>query len=136
MSDGSSTKLDKLGFVHLTLKALLQNLQEKDRLALVKFNKMGERLTSLMGNTEFNRNIFRKRVEELHAGGGTSIVSGMREAFRILKGRRQSNPVTSIFLLTDGMEKNADVEIKQLLKEMDMENDNFTIHTFGFGSDH
>ena len=36
------------------------------------------------------------------AAGGTNIMSGMEIAFETLRGRRNSNHVSSVFLLSDG----------------------------------
>jgi hypothetical protein len=48
--------------------------------------------------------------------------------------------VTSIFLLSDGLEENAQDGIAKSLfhSELfdDLDNSNFSIHTFGFGKDH
>jgi hypothetical protein len=44
--------------------------------------------------------------------------------------------VTSVFLLSDGQDKGADVKFKQILKQEEKELGNFSIHSFGFGTDH
>ncbi len=48
--------------------------------------------------------------------------------------------MTSIFLLSDGLEENAQDGIAKSLfhSELfdDLDNSNFSIHTFGFGKDH
>ena len=49
-----------------------------------------------------------------------------------MKGRKYRNNVTSIFLLSDGVDDTFP-EIKEQIKSV---NEIFTIHTFGFGEDH
>ena len=47
------------------------------------------------------------------------------------------NKVTSIFLLSDGENRGADLRVEQSLKMPVNRNlDAFSIHSFGFGSDH
>ena len=43
----------------------------------------------------------------MKVAGGTNILLGMRNAFKILRDRRMKNPVSSIFLLSDGLDGGA-----------------------------
>jgi len=67
--------------------------------------------------------------------GGTSIASGMRIALDVLASRRQKNAITSIFLLTDGLDGSAIAGTKACLDSFAI-TDPFTINCFGFGRDH
>lgn len=46
-------------------------------------------------------------VSEITAKGGTDIDLGMKEAFSFVKSRKNQNPVTSVFLLSDGLDNRA-----------------------------
>lgn len=59
----------------------------------------------------------------------------MTYSFEILKQRRQKNPVSSVFLLSDGLDNGAQQKVASSLIGCGLQ-DSFTIHSFGFGSDH
>lgn len=52
---------------------------------------------------------------------------------KVLKGRKERNPVTSMFLLSDGLDGGAEKKVEKLLSKCQ---ESFTINTFGFGNDH
>ena len=96
---------EKIGLVKETLHLLLEFLSEQDRLCLITFDSVVERLTALKRVTKENiDNIFSKNIEVLNGRGSTKIPLGMNEAMNVLSSRRYINPVTSVFLLTDGQD--------------------------------
>lgn len=76
-----------------------------------------------------------QHIDGLSARGGTNICSGLDLAVKTIKERKQSNKVTSIFLLSDGQDRGAENTFKQTLEREKVE-DVFSIHSFGFGTDH
>jgi Mg-chelatase subunit ChlD len=58
---------------------------------------------------------FSNYINNLHAGGGTSIMSGMELALKTIRDRKISNKVTSVFLLSDGQDKGAEDQLKHAL---------------------
>lgn len=127
---------DKIDLVRQTLTSLLEVLNERDRLCLVQFDDRAERLTPLLRNSKKNLEVFMSMINSLDSRGGTSIHTGMDLAFRVFKERRASNPVSSVFLLTDGLDGGADKRVSQKLIEHKLLETNFTINCFGFGRDH
>ena len=55
-------------------------------------------------------------------------------ALSVLKHRRYKNPVSAIFLLSDGVDEGAEERVKEDLKQYHIR-DPFVIKTFGFGKD-
>lgn len=55
----------------------------------------------------------------------------------MLQHRKQANPVSCMFLLTDGCDNNkyADIRAKALMNKYAM-NDKYTINCYGYGNDH
>lgn len=47
--------------------------------------------------------MFPKKIKAITDRGGTDIAGGMNEALTLIKGRKFKNPVTSVFLLSDGL---------------------------------
>jgi hypothetical protein len=60
----------------------------------------------------------------------------MKKAFEVIKNRKTANPVTSIFLLTDGLDGGAFTRIQSSLLGANISEQSFTISCFGFGNDH
>jgi len=127
---------EKIELVRQTLTSLLEVLGERDRLCLIQFDDRAERLTPLLRNSKENFEAFSARIRGLDSRGGTSIAAGMQLAFRVLKERQASNPVSSVFLLTDGLDGGADRRVQADLLEHKLLDTNFTINCFGFGRDH
>lgn len=73
----------------------------------------------------------------LQAGGGTNINSGMELALKTIRDRKFKNSVTSIFLLSDGQDPEGALNFSESLKRPENKDLGvFTIHSFGFGTDH
>lgn len=80
---------------------------------------------------------FHNIVDNINAGGGTHINSGLNLALKTIRDRKYINKVTSIFLLSDGQDKGAEITFKDTLKlPLNNQLGIFTLHSFGFGSDH
>lgn len=88
-----------------------------------------------MRSSKSNRPKLEKLIDSIAARGGTTINAGMEMALRVLKDRQFMNPVSSIFLLSDGQDSSAQVQVKNSI-ERHLPNECFTIHSFGFGNDH
>lgn len=95
-----------------TLLNLLCMLSEKDRLCIIQFNNSSERLTPLLRVDSKNMPYFKDKIVQITGSGGTNINAGMTCAFEVLKQRRQRNAVTGVFLLSDGLDLDAEKRVK------------------------
>ena len=127
---------EKIDLVRKTLVSLLELVNEHDRICLIQFDDRAERLTPLLRNDKTNLPIFTSKIGQLRDRGGTNIATGMNLAFKVLQERKESNPVTSIFLLTDGLDGGADQRVNAHLIKHKLLETTFTINCFGFGRDH
>ncbi len=118
------------------MKSLLDVLSDRDRLCLVRFDDRAERMTPLLRVSKENFEVFKSNISLLQDRGGTNIANGMDMAFRVLRERKYSNPVSGIFLLTDGLDGGAHQRVSACMVERKLLEDNFTINCFGFGRDH
>lgn len=83
-----------------------------------------------------NIDTIKKSINKLYSGGGTNIPNGMQLAMKLLKNRKAVNDVTSIFLLSDGQDGGGGApQVQKLMAAVNYDKP-YTIHTFGFGSDH
>lgn len=127
---------EKVDLLKKTMLELEQFLSERDRLCIIEFNSNATRLTPLLRSTRINWKLFSEKISRLYASGGNTIPGGMDLAFKIIRERKEANPITSIFLLTDGIEPGAENYVMQRITFRKMQDVNFTINTFGFGRDH
>ena len=56
-------------------------------------------------------------INSITSGGGTSIQNGMDLAFKTIRERKHTNKVTSVFLLSDGKDMNAENKVRDTLKQ-------------------
>ncbi|CAD8191541.1 unnamed protein product [Paramecium octaurelia] len=122
----------KIEMVKASLIVLLQFLGDNDRLQLITFDNEAHRLTPLKTVTEQNKSYFTSIIYSIKANGGNRISEATKMAFYQLKSREYENNVTSIFLLSDGV----DFTYPEVQEQIKTVNEVFTLHTFGFGQDH
>ena len=130
-SMGSDNKLVNLKHA---VNYIRSELQENDRLSVITFSTSSHLVHNLLRMNERNKVQTERSTNELHASGGTCILSGLQTAYHVLSNRQQANPITSVFLLTDGIDSSNMKEKQQtaqMIKEMGS-----SLFVFGFGSDH
>ena len=131
----SSMSGRKMQLLQKTLLYLVDLLQEHDRLSIVKFSCESKRMTPLQRITKANKPNIAFAISSLTVDLGTNITAGMEQALKVIKDRKFRNPVTSVFLLSDGLDSFATQGITDLYSRT-LIKDNFTVHSFGYGSDH
>jgi hypothetical protein len=57
-------------------------------------------------------------------------------AFKVIKDRKHANPITSVFLLTDGLDGGAAQRVQSNMTNSKLNSESFGISSFGFGRDH
>ena len=130
---------EKIYQVKESLKILISLMGEKDRLCLITFSSNAKNFYNLEYLTKKNKEILEEKINQISAGGGTNILSGLKMAVEIIKSQTYNEKrVSSILLLSDGCDNESnDVELadslKQLTKGLGL---SFTLHTFGYGNDH
>ncbi|KAL4499758.1 hypothetical protein ABPG72_017298 [Tetrahymena utriculariae] len=128
---------EKIQNVKTTLLQLLDMLNSNDRLSLILFNSYPTLLCNLRKVDDENKPSIQSIINSITTDPGTDINSGMLIAFNILQKRQCFNPVSSVFLLSDGQDNGADEKIKKYINSnQSLKNECFSIHSFGFGSDH
>ena len=126
---------DKMELAKNALCSLLDFLEDSDRISILVFDHAVERICPLLRATQENKHKIISMVKKIRATGANDINLGLTHAFRTLEQRRTKNPVQSIFLLSDGIEPQAQDRVKVTLERFNIPS-SITINTFGFGSDH
>lgn len=127
----------KIEFVRDTLKYMVSVLAPNDRLCLIIFDDKAELLTGLQRVSEQNVPKFEQVISKIRHRGGTNMHLGLIKALEIIKNRKYKNKVTSVFMLSDGLDNIGNVvkNFTQSIETMGI-SDVFTLNTFGFGNDH
>lgn len=97
---GSMYGPQRLGLVQSSLKLLVNNLRDTDRVAIVVYSgSAGERLPSTSGS---DKQKIREAIDELTAGGSTAGGEGIKLAYKIAKKNFVKGGNNRIILCTDG----------------------------------
>ncbi|CAG9315799.1 unnamed protein product [Blepharisma stoltei] len=131
---------DKLELATKTLEFMVTQLGPYDRASIVTFSDDAYKLSPLTCMNDVGKEKLNKKIKAIRVIGGTEIIKGLRCGLQILAGRKQFNSVTSIVLLTDGIDNNQETamgRLRAVIREYDPKVvTQYSIHTFGYGSDH
>lgn len=132
-----SMKGEKIEFVKKSLNAFLEFFLPEDRLCLIAFDDKVERLCPLTFTDKRNlENFFPKIIDKLKPVGGTNIASATQHAMEVILQRKNKTNFPAIILLSDGIDKDCDLKIKNLMSNSEFLDEKIIIHTFGYGKDH
>ncbi|MDR2126179.1 MAG: von Willebrand factor type A domain-containing protein [Prevotellaceae bacterium] len=97
---GSMAGAERLGLVKSSLKLLINNLRERDRVAIVVYaGSAGEVLPSTSGN---DKQKIREALDKLNAGGSTAGGAGISLAYKIARKNFIKGGNNRVILCTDG----------------------------------
>lgn len=97
---GSMYGPQRLGLVQSSLKLLVNNLRDEDRVAIVVYSgSAGEKLPSTSGS---DKQKIREAINELTAGGSTAGGAGIKLAYKMAKQNFVKGGNNRIILCTDG----------------------------------
>ncbi|RMD44420.1 hypothetical protein DV735_g732, partial [Chaetothyriales sp. CBS 134920] len=146
LEDGAKEEsgLSVLDLVKHSGRAIIENLNEGDRLAIVTFSDDATLVQALIPMTDENKKETSSRLEGLEAEGCTNLWSGIRSGLQLFESTEFTHNVQGLFILTDGMPnfmcpKQGYVnKMRPMLANMARDKASAgatmpTIHTFGFG---
>ncbi|CAD8106662.1 unnamed protein product [Paramecium primaurelia] len=128
---------NKIGLVKDSLRYIQKILSPNDRIALVTFGTYSAINLPWTLNKPENKQKIKDAIIGMKIRDSTNIADGVKLGLRMIKQRKQKNPVTCMFVLTDGQDDNkgADDRCSQAINEYQIQ-DTFVINTFGYGQDH
>ncbi|CAF1320341.1 unnamed protein product [Rotaria sordida] len=134
VDQSGSMRGEKIALLKKTLDYIIDQMSSLDRLAIVSFDtKAYDRSNGLNMMTHAKQQALHTAVaQNILAGGGTYIGSGLEMGIRMLINRRTKNPVGAMLLLTDGQD-NQHHDYSQLMRTLP---DGVVCHTFGYGLGH
>jgi Mg-chelatase subunit ChlD len=137
LDKSGSMQGEKIKLLIDSFSSIMEYLSDKDRMSIVTFNSSAKRLTPLMRMTPEGKDKTLAALKTVGASGGTDIAAGVYHALEIIKDRRVVNNVTSVLILSDGLDGGAEKGVQKLLKDYEGKiKDTFTLNSFGYGNDH
>lgn len=131
---GSMDRREGLPLVKSTLKLLVEQLREQDRVSLVVY--AGESRVVLKPTSGRDKVKIRNAIDQLDAGGSTAGASGIELAYQMAQESFIDKGINRILLATDG-DFNVGVSDFDSLKQMavDRRKSGVSLTTLGFGVD-
>ncbi|OCW30130.1 DUF3520 domain-containing protein [Pseudomonas aylmerensis] len=131
---GSMDRREGLPLVKSTLKLLVDQLREQDRVSLVVY--AGESRVVLKPTSGRDKAKIRNAIDQLTAGGATAGASGIELAYQMAREGFIDKGINRILLATDG-DFNVGVSDFDSLKQMaaDQRKSGVSLTTLGFGVD-
>lgn len=131
---GSMDRREGLPLVKSTLKLLVDQLRDQDRVSLVVY--AGESRVVLKPTSGRDKARIRTAIDQLNAGGSTAGASGIELAYQLARESYIDNGINRILLATDG-DFNVGINDFDSLKQMavDQRKSGVSLTTLGFGVD-
>lgn len=131
---GSMDRREGLPLVKSTLKLLVDQLRDQDRVSLVVY--AGESRVVLKPTSGRDKSTIRNAIDQLTAGGSTAGASGIELAYQMAREGFIDKGINRILLATDG-DFNVGVSDFDSLKQMAVEQrkSGVSLTTLGFGVD-
>ncbi|MBX7274495.1 VWA domain-containing protein [Pseudomonas sp. ERGC3:05] len=131
---GSMDRREGLPLVKNTLKLLVDQLREQDRVSLVVY--AGESRVVLEPTSGREKTTIRNAIDQLSAGGSTAGASGIELAYQMARAGFIDKGINRILLATDG-DFNVGISDFDSLKQMavDQRKSGVSLTTLGFGVD-
>ncbi|WP_312495816.1 vWA domain-containing protein [Pseudomonas cremoris] len=131
---GSMDRREGLPLVKSTLKLLVDQLRDQDRVSLVVY--AGESRVVLTPTSGCDKTKIRNAIDQLTAGGSTAGASGIELAYQMAREGFIDKGINRILLATDG-DFNVGVSDFDSLKQMavDQRKSGVSLTTLGFGVD-
>ena len=136
----SSMSGNKINLVKKTLEFMLTQLTEIDRISIAKFDRSCSRVLPLLLMNKNGKAAASQAISKLSTYvSSTNIVDGLNLGIKLVAQARMKNNSTAIILLSDGLDNDSETACERARSCIDSYKDlniSYTIHTFGYGSDH
>ncbi|KAF4122749.1 von Willebrand factor type A domain, partial [Geosmithia morbida] len=129
------TGLSVLDLVKHAAMAIIEILDEKDRLGVVVSSTESKAVQDLTVMTEENKDAARARIRDVSVEGCTDLWRGILDGIRMRQPELYSPSVTSVVVLTDGITNHMNVPQGVIPKLQDMPCPPSTMFTFTFDYD-
>ncbi|CAM4961865.1 unnamed protein product [Rotaria socialis] len=124
----------KMFLLKRTLMYITEQLTDLDRLAIISFdNHAYDRSHGFLQMNERNKYKLNTVInDEIEDGFSTNIGCGLEMGIELFRNRDTKNPVSALFLLTDGKDDEPQ-DYSHIIRRLPQ---GVVCHTFGYGADH
>ena len=133
-----SMKGTKLAAIKNTLLNYIQNLGEKEKIALISFNSEINPPVIVEGTPE-GKNQGIEFISQLKAGGGTRLYDSTLYARDWLIKNPRPDAINAVLILTDGEDSGSEINLDQLSQKLEQSNfeseENIAFFTVGYGKE-
>lgn len=130
---GSMNSPDKLGLVQRSLKLLVDQMQESDRIALVVYAGAAGMVLDSTAATE--RATIKQAIDSLRAGGSTNGAAGIQLAYQIAELHKIEGGINRVIIASDGDLNVGVTDIDELKELISIKRDKgIALTTLGFGT--
>ena len=84
-------------------------MSPEDRISIVTFSTDAKPYMGWIRNIPENKPFIKDSILKLKVEGSTNIASGVEEGLKLIANRKYKNPVTCMFLLSDGQDDEKNV---------------------------
>jgi Ca-activated chloride channel family protein len=131
-TSGSMSSEDKMGLVKQSLSLLVDNLQERDRIAICTY--AGSVQTVLRPTSVSERKVILASLESLSSGGSTAMASGIQNAYDLAYEHYQAGAINRVIVCSDGDANVGPMSHKEILELIGKQREKgITLSTVGFG---
>ncbi len=129
---GSMAREDRLGLVKQSLRLLVDELRSDDKVVIVTYGDRGSVLLEATEGRE--RGKILQAIDSLQPGGSTYVEDGLKVAYKLAVGEVQSDRITRVMVLSDGVGNVGNTGHESLLRQVQGYVDQgVTLTTVGFG---
>jgi len=129
---GSMGREDRLGLVRKSLRLLLDELNERDRVGIVVYGSNGRVILEPTSITDKDRIV--RAIEQLHPNGSTNAEEGLRLGYEMAQRQFQEGHINRVMLCSDGVANvgrtGPDAILKQIKQYAEQ---GITLTSVGFG---
>jgi Ca-activated chloride channel family protein len=131
-----SMSRDKIQHARSAAHTLIDSLTAEDRFAFVTYSSDSVIDIPLSPATHENRQVWRARVSEVGASGGTNMSSGLDLALAQVESHRQSGRMPRVILISDGLANQGDATREGLVRRASRAAvGEYVLTTVGVGAD-
>ncbi len=130
---GSMDRENRLGLVKHSLRILLDELREGDRVGIVVY---GSRAEVRLQPTDISRkNVILGAINGLHSNGSTNAYDGLQKAYGMARENYQGHKLNRLILCSDGVANmGGSTKAEEMLEQIRRASDKgITLSTIGFG---
>lgn len=128
-----NTALSVLDLVKHACRTILSTMDERDRLAIIKYSSKAAVLQGLTSTTDENKNQAMINIENLQTEGSTNLWHAIKAGIKVFRDADQVGNVPAIMILTDGKPNHMCPNEGYVPALQKMGTIAPSIHTYGFG---